>query len=260
MIDRESGRKLKSTTTTLQIVDALVELDGARVSEIAKYLDISKGTACNHLHTLRKQRYVVVKGDEYYPSLKFTYIGEHSRRRNRAYELAAEMTRQLDEQIPFETTFIVEENGVGRYLTPEVAQPGRHDKFAFAGQEEQLHTIAAGKTILAEFPEEKVEKVIRRRGLEEKTDQTITDKEELYTELDRVQEQGYATNQRENRDEIYAIAKAVHKPQGDVFGSMSILTPKFRLKGDDFDEEYYRMLFDQVDELERRIESSLSTL
>lgn len=259
MRDWESGRILQSSSLTLEIVNALVELEGARVTEIAQYLDVSKGTSSNHLNTLRRMGYVISKGDEYYPSLKFTHIGEQAKRRDKAYMLAAGVTRQLNKQTPFETTFIVEENGIGRYLTSEVDQPGRHDKFAFAGQEEHLHTIAAGKAILASFSEEQVENIIDRWGLPKKTDYTITSKDELFEELEQVREKGYATNHRENREEIYAIAKAAHNPQGSVFGAMSILTPAFRLKGDKFDSGVKTLLFDHIDQLEQRLKSSIET-
>lgn len=259
MHEGNPGRPLKTTTTTLDIIDVLVELEGARVTEVAEQLQISKGTASNHLNTLRNEGYVTTKGDEYHPSLKFTYIGEHAKQHDRAYKLAAEATRQLDEQIPFETTFIVEENGIGRYLTPEVRQAGRHDNFAFTGEEEHLHTIAAGKSILATFPKDKIESIIAQRGLVKKTENTITDRESLFEELEQVREQGYAINQQENRQNVYSISSPVHRPHGRVLGGMSVVTPVFRLKGNDFDKEIYKLLFDHIDDLEDRLRSDLNT-
>lgn len=259
MNEGNPGRKLKTTTTTLEIIDALVELEGARVTEIAKQLQISKGSASNHLHTLRNEGYVTAKGDEYHPSLKFTYIGEHAKQHDRAYELAAEKTRHLDNEIPFETTFIVEENGIGRYLTPEVRQAGRHDNFAFTGEEEYLHTIAAGKSILATFSRDRIEEILDQWGLVKKTENTITNRERFFEELDKVREQGYAINQQENRQNVYSISTAVHRSSGRVLGGMSVVTPLFRLKGDDFDREIYKLLFDQVNDLEEDLEAALET-
>lgn len=147
----ESGRTVQSSSLTIDTVDALVELWG-RVTEITEYIDVSKAAVSNHCHTLRRKGFVVPRGDGFYPSLKFAHVGEHAKRHDRAYELAAEATRELDEAIPFRTTFIVEENCIGRYPTSEVNQSGKHDRFAFTGEELHLHTLAAGKTILASFP------------------------------------------------------------------------------------------------------------
>lgn len=249
------GRILQSTSTSLRVVDALVELDGARVTEVANELGISKSAASNHLQTLKNAGYAVTHGDEYYPSLKFTYVSKHARNRDRAYRAARETTQRLDEQVPFETSFIVEENGIGRYLTPEVNQPGKHDEFAFAGQEEHLHATAAGKAILATYSTEKIERIIDRRGLPEKTEHTITTKSDLFEELDRVRDRGYAVNRSENRQGIYVIAKAVHKPHGSVLGAMSVVSPSYRLTDGDFDERTYELLDEYVQTLEDRLES-----
>lgn len=259
MYDSSVGRTVESASTTLDVLDALVELDGARVTEVAEHLDVSKSTASNHLHTLQQKTYVTADGDEYYPSLKTTHLGEYAKRRKRAYEHAAEVTHNLDQEIPFETTFMIEENGIGRYLVSEVSDPSRHDKFAFAGQEEHLHAIAAGKTILTSFPRERVEKIIQQWGLPKKTENTITSRDELFAELARVREQGYSVNRQENREEIYAIAKAAYEPSGIVLGAMSVITPFFRLKGEDFDKDIYQLLFSHIEELEQRLESSASS-
>jgi DNA-binding IclR family transcriptional regulator len=258
MSDWNAGRTLQSSSLTLDIVDALVELEGARVTNIAEQLDISKSAASNHLHTLQEKGYVITNGDEYYPSLKFTYVGEHARRRNKGYELAADVTRDLNDKTPFETTFIVEENGVGRYLVSETNRSGKHDRYAFVGQKEYLHAIAAGKAILASFSRERVTRIVDHWGLPQITDRTITDEHALFEELERVREQGYATNQQENR-EVYAIAKAVYQPHGEVLGAMSILTPSVRLRGEDFDRDVYHLLFEHVDQLERRLEAATGT-
>ncbi len=255
MRSRKSGRIVKSTTTSLKIVDGLIELEGARVTEIADALDISKSTVCHHLHTLQEAGYVVLKGDTYHPSLKFAYVGEHAKRRDPAYEVTMKVTQELDEQTPFETSFIVEENGLGRYLTPEVKHPGRYDRFAFTGEREYLHTTAAGKSILASLPRKDVNKIIDRWGLPRETTKTITDEATLLEELDRVRENGYAVNRGENRQDIYVLGKAVHKSNGTVLGALSVGSPANRIKIDEFNDRIVKLLDTHVDTLEERIES-----
>lgn len=251
-----AGRTVKSSALTLQILEKLVEIEGGRVSEISSDLDVSKSTACNHLHTLQKEGYVVAYGDEYHPSLKLAYFGEHAVQRERPYELAREVTNELDDATPFETTFIVEENGLGRYLVPEANKSRQYDEFAFIGQGEYLHTIAAGKMILASYSEKGVKEIIDHRGLPAITDRTITTEEELFSELEEIRELGYAVNRQENREEVFALAKTVKRPRGSVLGAMSVISPSFRITGGDFDNEVYRVLFDHVKKLENRIETT----
>jgi IclR family acetate operon transcriptional repressor len=257
MRSRQHARILKSTTTSLEIVDTLVEVDGARISEVADHLGISKSTACNHLHTLQNAGYVVLQGDVYRPSLKFAYVGEHAMRRDPAYEDTVKVIEDLSEETPFETSFIIEENGIGRYLTPEVNQPGSYDRYAFIGQKEYLHTTSAGKAILAAFPDEYVEKIIDHWGFPSKTDQTITNRNDLFEELERIREKGYSINNGENREGIYFVGKSVHKPDGTVLGAISIGSQVTRIRKDEFERRIIKLLNEYVDRLEDRIETTL---
>lgn len=250
------GRLLSTTKTSFRIIDALVELEGARTTEIAEHIDISKSTASNHLHTLRDTGYITNQGDIYHPTLKFAYIGEHAQRRDPAYEIITSVMADLDQQTPFENSFVVEENGIGRYLTPEVRQPERYDTYAFIGQKEYLHATAAGKAILATLPDQYVEKIIDYWGLPAKTDQTITEYDKLFEELETVREQGYGVNKGENEPGLYVIGKAVCKPNGTTIGAISIGTQQSRIREQRFTPRIVSLLNEYVDIIENKIDKT----
>jgi DNA-binding IclR family transcriptional regulator len=254
MRTRESGRILKSSSVTLEIIDAVVELEGARVSQIADHLDISESAASNHLHTLRRADFLTAEGDIYQPSLKFAKLGEHARTRDPAYHHAIEITNELDEKTNFETSFSVEENGLGRYLRPEVEATSDVDKYFTIGERIYLHTTAVGKAILANYPEERVDYIIDRRGLPKQTEQTITSREELKKELKQVREQGYALNRGEDVEGVYAVGQAVKKPSGAVLGAISIGGPAFRTEKQRFEERFTAVLDEHIEKLEARLE------
>jgi DNA-binding IclR family transcriptional regulator len=239
---------------TLEIIDAVVELGGARVSQIAEYLDISESTASNHLHTLRRGGFLTTEGDIYQPSLKFAKLGEHAKTRDPAYRHAIEITNELDEQTNFETSFTVEENGVGRYLRPEVDATTDLDMYFTVGERMYLHTTAAGKAILATYPEERVDFIIDQVGLPPQTDQTVTSRDELKRELDEVRERGYALNRGEDQEGVYAIGQVATKPSGTVLGAISIAGPTYRTKKRRFEERLPSILADHIRELEARLE------
>jgi DNA-binding IclR family transcriptional regulator len=239
---------------TLEIIDAVVESGGARVSQIADQLDISESTASNHLHTLRRGGFLTTEGDIYQPSLKFAKLGEHAKTRDTAYRHAIEITNELDEQTNFETSFTVEENGVGRYLRPEVDATTDLDMYFTVGERMYLHTTAAGKAILATYPEERVDFIIDQIGLPPQTDQTITSREELKREIDQVRDRGYALNRGEDQEAVYAIGQAAMKPSGTVLGAISIAGPTYRTKKPRFEEQLPNILDDHIKELEERLE------
>lgn len=254
MRTHESGRILKSSSVTLDIVDAVVELEGARVSQIADHLDISESAASNHLHTLRKAGFLTADGDIYQPSLKFAKIGEHAKTRDPAYQHAVEITNELDENTNFETSFTITENGLGRYLRPEVDATTEVDKYLIVGEQIYLHSTAAGKAILANYPKDRVDYIIDRWGLPELTDRTITSRENLEERLEEVRKQGYALNRGEDQMGVYAIGQAVKKPSGVVLGALSIAGPTYRTKERRFEERFAVILDEYIEKLETRLE------
>ncbi|WP_435185578.1 IclR family transcriptional regulator [Halobellus sp. EA9] len=253
MRTQESGRILKSSSTTLEIVDAVVELEGARVSQIADRLGISESAASNHLHTLRRAGYLTTEGDIYQPGLKLAKLGEHAKTRDPAYRHAIEVTNDLDERTNFETSFTVEENGLGRYLRPEVDATTEVDTYFTVGERMYLHTTAAGKAILANYSEERVEFILDRWGLPEQTEKTITSRERLQDELDEVRERGYALNRGEDQEGVYAIGQAAKKPSGAVLGAISIAGPTYRTKKGRFEERFTDILDEHIEKLETRL-------
>lgn len=257
MRTKETGRILKSSSLTLEIIDTVAELEGARVTQIADRLDISKSAASNHLHTLRKAGFLVREGDLYKPSLKFAKLGEHAKHRDPAYHHAIEITNELDERTNFETAFTVEENGIGRYLRPEVEVATDVDQYFIVGEKMHLHTVAAGKAILAHYPEERVDFIIDRWGLPKKTEETITSRESLKEELEEIRNKGYAVNRGEDWEGVYAIAQVAKKPSGTVLGAFSIGGPAFRTKKQEFEDRYNPLLDDHVKKLEARLESEI---
>jgi len=254
MRTHESGRILKSSSLTLEIIDAVVELEGARVSEIAEHLDISESAASNHLHTLRRSGYLTTAGDSYRPSLKLAKLGEHAKTRDPAYRHAIEITNELDEKTNFETSFTVEENGVGRYLRPEVDATTEVDNYFTVGERIYLHATAAGKAILAQYPEERVNFIVDRRGLPEMTERTITSRERLKAELEEVRNRGYALNHGEDQGGVYAIAKAVVRPSGTVLGAIGIAGPTYRTKKERFENRFTDILDEHAEMLTSRLE------
>ena len=188
--------------------------------------------------------------------MKFAYLGEHAVRREPAYDIASEFIGDIKEELPFETSFIVEQNGVGRHLTPEINRPGRYDLYDVTGAKEYLHATASGKAILAALTKGRVEEIIDQHGLPEITEHTITDEQELFEELEKVRQREYAINDRENRPGMYT-GKAVHRPNGTVLGAISIGTQVSRIKKIEFEQRVPALIQSHVESLEEQLESTL---
>ena len=237
MADTEP-RTLKTVETTCQIIDALVEKDGAGVTELANHLGLSKGAVYNHLATLRKQEFVVKDGDTYRLSYLFFNYGMYSRNRTDLYNAAKPELEKLTTEVGEYAHLMVEEFGRGVYLVKIQGKKGIADEYHVRKFEvrDPLHASSTGKAILAHLPEERVDEIIDQQGLPEFTEHTITTREALFEELERVRQQGYALNDEEEIRGARAVGAPILDSDGDVLGSISVSGPTSRIKDEDFHE------------------------
>jgi DNA-binding IclR family transcriptional regulator len=233
---REAKNPVKATRRSLDIVETLRAMDGARLTEVADRLDLPNSTVHNHLSTLMERDYVHKDGNVYRVSLRFLELGEYARDRRKIYQLAKPEIEELAADTGEVANLLVEENGLGVYLwtsegknaVPLDIHPGKHV---------HLHTTALGKCILAHLSDKRVEEIAEERGLPARTDSTISDTETLFDELEAVREQGYAVDDEERVSGMRCIGTAVKSESGNVIGAISVSGPVSAMPTDRLDGE-----------------------
>lgn len=267
MASRAPSEKIRTTERSLDIVREIQRRGGARIADIVDEFDMAKSTAYKHLMTLERRGYLVKEDGQYHIGLKFTNRGEFARARKLGYRLAEEKVEDLAKSTDGEVDFVVESDGRGMTLHVSYDRSNPYpersvdaiNKHWRPGTYYHLHCLAGGKAILAEFPESRVEAIIDRWGLPERTDRTITDREELFAELKRVRERGIAYTQGEYADGLTAIAKLVLTPDGDPLGSLAINAPTYKAQDEAALAEMEAELTEATAEMERELESCRGT-
>ncbi|WP_129113837.1 IclR family transcriptional regulator [Halegenticoccus tardaugens] len=252
---RTNGKKrdtIKSVETTFTIVESLKARNGARVTQIAADTGLSKGTVHKHLTTLMRLGFVAKEGDIYRVGFRFLDLGGFVRSQVPAYRIIKEKTRELAEETNEIAFFTTEENGRPVILFREVGQQGVPTR-SRVGQRLYMHQIAAGKAILAEYPHERVREIIDQHGLPKATENTISDEERLFEELERIREQGFALSIEEATIGLQAAAVTVSDPKGDVLGACAVGGPVHRMDGEYFEIEIPGLLRSIANELELSI-------
>ncbi|MBZ6495213.1 IclR family transcriptional regulator [Natrinema longum] len=254
----ERPRPVKTTKTSLALVRAVRNSDGATLSELATRLELAKSTVHNHLHTLVDEGFLVRDGDTYHVGLEFLPFGEHARERNPLYATARRRVYSLAEETGHEADFIVEENGRAyslEYAIGESSRRGFSELGPFrAGNRFYMHNCASGKAMLASMPEPRIRAILDRWGLPSTTDQTLTDETALFDELAAVRDRGYAINDEELIDGYRSVGASVTNPDGEVVGAFSIGGPTYRMAVDESTtEEIGRLLLDEIESLESEL-------
>jgi len=235
-MDDASTPSVKSVETTLRIVEALHDSDGAGVTDLATTLSVPKSTVHNHLQTLERNEYVINDDGTYRVGTRFLELGAHARDRRAVYDVARPEVERLAAETGELSGVVVEEHGRGVFLHRAKGDRAVHVD-TFEGKRIYLHGAALGKAVLANLPQERVDEIIDRHGLPALTDNTITDREDLAAELAAIRETGIAYDDEERLEGLRSVGAAITGPNDDVLGAVSVAGPTTRLQDDRFREE-----------------------
>lgn len=246
---------MESIKKLFTIVEELRKRNGARVSELSTSLDLPKSTVHRHLQTLEELEYVMKTGDIYHIGSQFLFIGTAVRDRETAYAQIKPKIKELATETGERAQFMIEEHGYLSYVYYETGNHAVHTN-AQLGKQMPIHATSGGKAILAEMTDEEVSAIIECRGLEKITENTITDNEELYSELQQIREDGVSFNDQEYIDGLRSVSVPVTKPNGQPLGAIGVSGPLNRFRGEFYRQDLPDKLLGITNEIELNIKYS----
>jgi DNA-binding IclR family transcriptional regulator len=233
----DNHRSIATVEKTFSIVETLERVERARLTELAEELDMNKTTVYNHLKTLQSEELVIKEDDEYRLALRFLSFGGSVRRKLPLHQTVKPELYRITEQTAETATFMTEEFGRGVYLE-SVSTTRTRNIDIYPGLRVHLHASSLGKAILSELPEHRVEEIIEAHGLEAHTPQTITDRAEIYEELERIRERGFAVDDEEFMRGLRCVATPITEDDGSVLGAIGISAPTTQVDDARFFEEF----------------------
>jgi IclR family KDG regulon transcriptional repressor len=93
------------------------------------------------------------------------------------------------------------------------------------GQRNPLHCTGVGKVLLSGMTNDEIDRVIAERGLKKYTPNTITNRNDLFEEIERVRNEGVAYDHEELNIGVKCIAAPIFNRAGRVVASVSISGP-----------------------------------
>lgn len=245
------ARPVKTAETSFAVLEQLKRAETASlgVSELARRLDMAKSTVHRHVATLDSLGFVERVGDEYRIGLRMLDYGLYARNEHPLYAISRPKVDELADETDEKVWCMTVQDGRSVHL---YGAGGKHSVQTSAreGKWGYLHRHAAGKAILAFLPESRAEAIVRSHGLPARTPNTIVDESELFEQLDRIRERGYAFNREESVAGLHAVGAPVTDESGVAIGALSISGPANRLKGRRFDTELPDLLLGSVNEIE----------
>jgi len=230
----ERDPPIKSTATSLDVIEAVHGMGGATLSEVVEQFEKPQSTVHDHLKTLTEAGYLVKDGREFRVSVRFLNLGGRARARSQLFQVAEAEVRELASDTGEHANLMVEENGRGIFLYKVKGSQSVYLD-TYEGMEVDLHTTAMGKAILAELSPEKRDAIVDEHGLEPVTAETITDRDTLEAQLDEIRARGYAIDDEERVDGVRCVAAPI-TTEDRVVGGVSVSAPKSRMNGQRFEE------------------------
>mgnify|MGYP002760589363 FL=1 len=231
---------IRSVEIACSVIETLQELDGGGITEISNRTGHSKSTIYNHLQTLEENQLAAKEGDQYRLSVRFLDVASHVRNQSGNYDVIRDELDKAAKETGEVVQFGVEEHEKVGYLYK--AQGNRAvQTISSVGTYQPMHSTALGKALLAEFSNKRVHEILDRQGMEQRTENTITGREELFEELADVRDRGYAIDDQENIRGLRCISAPVG---GDdtILGAVSVSGPSSRFNQDRLHEELPKLM------------------
>jgi DNA-binding IclR family transcriptional regulator len=210
---------------------------GLTLSEISAQLEFPKNAVFRITNTLKARGYLArdEKTLKFRLTEKLLRVSQPRVERKGLIEVAMDAMRELRDECR-ETVQIGRRFGDEGVILEQVE--GLHPLriSVDAGLRFPLYNNGPGKLLLAFMPDAQRAAAIRRLALAPSTPRTITDRQDLTRECDRIREQGYSTDFAEADEGIHCIAAPITGAQGDVIATIWISAPSRRLPRASFAE------------------------
>lgn len=253
----DSPRRIKSVQTATKILETIQYLSEPSFSDICNEVELSRGTVYTYLETLEEEGFIA-KGDCYRLGFRFVTMGESVRNQTDLYRVGQEEAETLAERTGEWVHLTVEHQGqeVTIYETSGDNAVAMDYHLRMRESPQHLHYTAAGKAMLAHLDERRVQEIINQKGLVQQTAETITDPEELFAELDRIRDRGYAINDEEEIRGMRSIGAPIQHTDTGVCGAISVTAPMSRLSGEHFHTEIPELVMEAANIIELNLETA----
>lgn len=229
-----SGEKL------LKIMEFLApQKEALRLVDIANSLDINQSTAFRFINTLVQMGYVDQDPDtnRYYMTYKICRLSRYLMNKLEDWSEARPYLEKIAELFGETCCLCVERDRSVIYLEVVERPDSMIRSMQRIGNLAPMHCTGNGKLLLTNYSVKELDRLIEEVGLTRFTEHTITTREGLLKELDRIRKEGMAYDNEECEIGARCIAFPVMNAEGKVIAGISVTGPAQRLRDEMISEK-----------------------
>ena len=223
----------------IQVIERMIRLlevlsqhpEPLALKQIAQYTGLHPSTAHRILSSMSADRIVDrVEPGSYRLGMRLLELGNLVKSRISVRELALPIMRELHAQTGETVNLSVRHDDEIVYVERSSSGRSAMRVVHVIGARASLHVTAAGKLFLLEDGPQRLREYAKRSGLAAHTKNTITSLPLLERELERIQRQGWATDNEEAELGVRCIAAGIRDDGGRLVAALSLSTPADRMK------------------------------
>ena len=221
---------VKSVRRAIKILEAFESDRGMSVTKISKILNLPKSSVHEILSTLVTEGILEKDFDSstYHLGIKLFELGNRARSNLEIRKVATPHLKELNARFDETVHLTVLDNQEVLYIEC-FESTKRLRTYSVIGVRAPLYCTAVGKAILAFLPLDEIDEIIKVKGLEKFTENTITDRNVLLQELEKIVLAGYAVDNMEHEDGVRCVGAPIRNYSGKVFASISVSGPSQRV-------------------------------
>lgn len=218
---------------SIDLLEAMAHAGGpVGVTELSRAISSTKSATFRILATLEARGYVrrVPDSGKYQLGLNLVHLGQSALGRIDLRTIARPVLEDLHRRFNETVNLGVLSGGRIVYVDMVESQHGLR-MAAQVGAHDNVHSTAIGKAILANLPEGQRESVLEG-PLPALTEKTLTTKEDLLKDIERIQVSGFSRDRGENEHGASCFGAPIFDARGNVTAAISVSGPDTRLNGE----------------------------
>jgi DNA-binding IclR family transcriptional regulator len=213
-----------TSLVSLALLEVLIDAnDELGVTQLAQRLGIPKARVHRHLTALRAESYVTQseKTSRYRIGWRLFLLGQKLVKQFDVVQLARPIMQELRDLVSH-TVVLTTYNESHVVVLDLIRGRSPLEIFLSPGTEYLLHASAQGKVVLA-YGDEKITKAVLEKPLNRCTSHTIVDVDRLKSEIQLVQQKGWAEAPEELFIGVNALAAPIFQHDKKLFGALAIV-------------------------------------
>ncbi|UCH38494.1 MAG: helix-turn-helix domain-containing protein [Gammaproteobacteria bacterium] len=229
--NRPGDGKNQSLTRALTLLERLAESPkGLHLTDLSYQLGMPAATVHRLLNTFEEMNFVEQDAEQglWFVGLKAFTVGNAFLNRRDFAAIARPHMETLVEQCGETVNLGVIDDGEVVFIS-QVESREVMRMIVRLGSRSPIHASGVGKAMLANMSEQRIARILERRGLARFTEKTIDNPALLRDELEQVRQRGYALDDEEHAVGLRCVASAIFDENGQALAAISLSGPKARI-------------------------------